>query len=125
MAKKKAASMAIVAMVRCLEKGANPIIGLPSKERVDEAVDVVKMAKEGLFTKEDIAYLEEAYIPKLLSLISYGPDCNVVSPARNTIKFISLSRKSDQYLAAKVRERKCVCATQKEAIHTIYHFQTS
>ena len=47
-AKKKAASMAIVAMVRCLEKGANPIIGLSSNERVDEAVDVVTMAKEGL-----------------------------------------------------------------------------
>lgn len=69
LAKKKGVSMAIVAMVWCLEKGVNPIVGLGSTGRVDEAVDAAKKAKEGLLTKEDIGYLDEAYVPKPLTAI--------------------------------------------------------
>ena len=64
MAKKKGVSMAVVATSWCLMKGVMPILGLGSKERIDEAVESVKSVKEGLLTEEDIKELEECYVPK-------------------------------------------------------------
>ena len=46
------------------KQSVNPIVGLGSVERIDQAVEAVKRAGEGLLTKEDMAYLEEPYIPK-------------------------------------------------------------
>lgn len=60
LAKKKGVSMAQVATAWSLAKGDNPIIGLGSKERIDEAVAAVKVK----LTEEEIAYLEEPYVPK-------------------------------------------------------------
>jgi hypothetical protein len=42
----------------------NPIIGLSTKERIDQAVESVQFAGSGKLTAEDIAYLEEGYAPK-------------------------------------------------------------
>jgi aryl-alcohol dehydrogenase-like predicted oxidoreductase len=65
MAKKKGVSMATIATAWCLGKqGVNPIIGLGSKERIDQAVESVKFASEGGLTEDDVKYLEEAYVPK-------------------------------------------------------------
>lgn len=64
-AKKHEVSMTAVATAWCLSKGnVNPIIGLSSKERIDQAVEGVKFASSGKLTKEDIEYLEEGYAPK-------------------------------------------------------------
>ena len=43
----------------------NPILGLNSKERIDEAVASIKVK----LTDEEIKYLEEPYIPKALSAL--------------------------------------------------------
>ena len=64
-AKKKGVGMAMVATAWCLSKqNVNPIVGLSSVERIDQAVEAVKRAEDGLLTKEDMAYLEEPYVPK-------------------------------------------------------------
>lgn len=64
-AKKHGVPMATIATAWCLSKeSVNPIIGLSSTERIDQAVDSVKFAGKGSLTKEDIEYLEEAYAPK-------------------------------------------------------------
>jgi len=60
-AKKLGKSMAQVATAWCLHKGVMPIVGLGSKERIDEAVDAVKVK----LSKEDVRYLEELYQPKV------------------------------------------------------------
>ena len=58
---KKGLSMAQVAMAWNLSKeGVNPILGLTSKERIDEAVATVGVK----LTKEEIDYLEALYVPK-------------------------------------------------------------
>jgi len=65
MAKKKGVSMTTIATAWCLSKpGVNPIIGLSSKERIDQAVMSVYFSSSGKLTKKDIAYLEEGYAPK-------------------------------------------------------------
>jgi aryl-alcohol dehydrogenase-like predicted oxidoreductase len=64
LANKKGASMAQVATAWSLAKGVNPILGLASVERVNEAVEAVKLAKEGLLSGEDVKNLEELYVPK-------------------------------------------------------------
>lgn len=65
-AKKKGVSMATVATAWCLTKEkVNPIIGLSSIERIDQAVAAVHFASSGKLTAEDIAYLEEGYKPKV------------------------------------------------------------
>jgi len=64
-AKKKGVSMATIATAWCLTKDkVNPIVGLSSKERIDQAVESVHFASSGKLTAEDIAYLEEGYSPK-------------------------------------------------------------
>ncbi|KAH6723967.1 aldo-keto reductase-like protein [Leptodontidium sp. MPI-SDFR-AT-0119] len=64
-AKKHGVSMTTIATAWCLSKDkVNPIIGLSSKERIDQAVQAVAFASSGKLSKEDIAYLEECYAPK-------------------------------------------------------------
>ena len=64
LAKNKGCSMAQIGMVWCLKKGVNPIIGLSSVARVDEAVQSVALCKVGLLSDEDVKYLDELYVPK-------------------------------------------------------------
>ncbi|KAL9593272.1 MAG: hypothetical protein Q9179_005981 [Wetmoreana sp. 5 TL-2023] len=60
-AKKKGVKMAQVATAWVLKRNmVNPIIGLGSKERIDEAVAAVKVK----LTDEEAKYLEEPYVPK-------------------------------------------------------------
>ncbi|KAG4426367.1 hypothetical protein IFR04_000550 [Cadophora malorum] len=64
-AKKHGVSMTTIATAWCLSKDSvNPIIGLSSKERIDQAVQAVAFASSGKLSKEDITYLEEGYAPK-------------------------------------------------------------
>lgn len=66
-AKKNGVSMATIAIAWCLSKDSvNPIIGLSSKERIEQAVEAVKFASSGKLTAEDIAYLEYGYAPKVV-----------------------------------------------------------
>ena len=65
LAKKKGVSMATLAIAWCLSKpGVNPIIGMSSKERVDQAVMAIKFLSDGGLSEEDIKLLEESYMPK-------------------------------------------------------------
>ncbi|KAJ5501144.1 Aldo/keto reductase [Penicillium expansum] len=60
-AAKKGVSMAQVATAWVLSKrGAAPILGLDSLERIDQAVDAVKVS----LTEAEVQYLEEPYVPK-------------------------------------------------------------
>ncbi|KAF9887981.1 hypothetical protein FE257_009370 [Aspergillus nanangensis] len=65
-AKKKGVTMAQVAIAWSLSHPMeNPILGLSSKERIDEAVAAIKVK----LTEEEIKYLEEPYLPKTLSML--------------------------------------------------------
>jgi len=64
LAKQKGVSMAQICIAWSLKKGAHPILGLSSNERVDEAVEAIQRVKDGLLTNEDVKHLEELYIPK-------------------------------------------------------------
>ncbi|KAH8799070.1 aldo-keto reductase-like protein [Xylogone sp. PMI_703] len=65
LSKKKSVSMATIATAWCLTKrNVNPIVGLSSKERIDQAVASVKFASSESLTTEDIEFLEAAYAPK-------------------------------------------------------------
>jgi aryl-alcohol dehydrogenase-like predicted oxidoreductase len=59
-AKKNNVSMACIATSWCIKKGVCPIIGISSKERIEEAVQNVLFK----LSDEDAKYLEEVYIPK-------------------------------------------------------------
>lgn len=59
-AKKNNVSMACIATSWCIKKGVCPIIGISSKERIDEAVQNVHFK----LSDEDAQYLEETYMPK-------------------------------------------------------------
>lgn len=59
-AKKNNVSMACVATAWCVKKGVMPIIGLSSKERIDQAVENIHFK----LSDEDAKYLEEPYAPK-------------------------------------------------------------
>ena len=62
-AKKKGVKMAQVATAWVLRREmVNPIIGLGSKERIDEAVTALKVK----VTDEEAQYLEEPYLPKAI-----------------------------------------------------------
>ena len=61
-AKKRDVPMATVATSWVLKKGAFPIVGLSSKERIDQAVDAIKFE----LTDEEAKYLEEPYVPKAI-----------------------------------------------------------
>lgn len=64
LAKEKRCSMAQVAIAWSLKKGVNPIVGLASVDRVNEAAEAVSLASNGLLTDGDIKYLDELYIAK-------------------------------------------------------------
>lgn len=59
-AKKRGVPMAAVATAWVCSKGANPVLGLGSKKRIDEAVEALKLK----LTEQEIKYLEEPYLPK-------------------------------------------------------------
>jgi aryl-alcohol dehydrogenase-like predicted oxidoreductase len=59
-AKKRSVSMTTIATAWCIKKGVIPIIGLNSKERVEQAVENSKYQ----LSDEDVKYLEEPYLPK-------------------------------------------------------------
>lgn len=60
-ARKRDVSMATVATAWVLSKHlVNPIIGLSSKERIDETVKAIKFQ----LSEDEIKYLEEPYLPK-------------------------------------------------------------
>ena len=62
-AKKRGVGMALVAMAWSLKQEAvNPIVGLGSKERIDQAVEAVKFQ----LSDEEAKYLEEPYMPKMV-----------------------------------------------------------
>lgn len=61
-AKKHGVSMTIIATAWCILRGAMPIVGLSSKERIDEAVKASKFE----LPEEDAKYLEELYVPKTI-----------------------------------------------------------
>lgn len=65
LAKAKGCSMAQIGIAWCLKKGVNPIVGLSSIGRVDEAVEAVKGQKEGLLSDDDVNFLDELYTPKV------------------------------------------------------------
>lgn len=66
LAKKKGVSMAQVAIAWSLQNpNENPILGLNSKERIDEAVGAIKVK----LTPEEAKYLEEPYLPKTLTAL--------------------------------------------------------
>lgn len=65
LAKKKGCTMAQISIAWCLKKGVNPILGLSSVKRVDEAVEAAALAKDGLLLDEDVKYLDDVYVPKL------------------------------------------------------------
>ncbi|CAD6575868.1 MAG: hypothetical protein ASARMPRED_007491 [Alectoria sarmentosa] len=62
-AKKRGVGMAQVAIAWSIkQEGVNPIVGLGSKERIDQAVEAVKFK----LSDEEAKYLEEPYMPKVV-----------------------------------------------------------
>lgn len=59
-AKDKGVPMATIATAWVLGKGANPVLGLGSKQRIDQAVEAIGVRLSEAETK----YLEEPYLPK-------------------------------------------------------------
>lgn len=64
-AKKLGTSMAMVATAWSLKKGVNPILGLQSIARIDEAVETVNFE----LSDEDVKLLEEPYKAKSRALV--------------------------------------------------------
>lgn len=62
-AKKREVPMAAVATAWVLSKGANPVVGLGSKERIDQAVKAMNLE----LSEEEIKYLEAPYLPKSIT----------------------------------------------------------
>jgi aryl-alcohol dehydrogenase-like predicted oxidoreductase len=60
LAKERELPMAAISVAWCLSKGVSPIVGLNSKDRIDEVVNAVKV----VLTPDEIARLEAAYVPK-------------------------------------------------------------
>jgi len=68
LAKKYNVAMATIATAWSLShESVYPIVGLSSKTRIDQALESIKFFKEGKLTQEDIKYLEEPYVPKIVS----------------------------------------------------------
>nr|QFR37193.1 aldo-keto reductase [Cyberlindnera americana] len=61
LAKKKQTKMSCIALAWLVSKGAHPIVGIGSEERLDDLVS----AAEITLTDDEIKYLEEPYKPKL------------------------------------------------------------
>lgn len=64
LAEKKHCSMAQISIAWSLKKGVNPIVGLASVKRVDEAAEAVTLASKGLLSDEEIKSLDELYVAK-------------------------------------------------------------
>lgn len=65
-ANKKGVSMAQIAIAWSLtHPGENPILGLHSVKRIDEAVAAIKVQ----LSPEEIKYLEEPYVPKAVTAL--------------------------------------------------------
>jgi aryl-alcohol dehydrogenase-like predicted oxidoreductase len=64
----KGVSMAKVATAWVLSKGCAPILGLNSVNRIDEAVQSLKVK----LSDEEVKYLEEPYAPKRVTGIDPG-----------------------------------------------------
>jgi aryl-alcohol dehydrogenase-like predicted oxidoreductase len=64
-AKRLGKSMAIVATAWSLKKGTNPILGLQSIERIDEAVEAADLE----LSDEDVKLLEELYQAKPVAMV--------------------------------------------------------
>jgi aryl-alcohol dehydrogenase-like predicted oxidoreductase len=62
-AKKRGVPMAAVATAWVLGKECNPVLGLSSKERIDQAIEAMKFK----LTEEETSLLEAPYIPKNIS----------------------------------------------------------
>ena len=62
-ANKKGIKMAQVATAWSLRSGDYPIVGLSSKERIDETIAALKVK----LTDEEAKYLEEPYMPKTIA----------------------------------------------------------
>lgn len=62
-AKARELPMAVIATAWCLKKGVNPIVGLSSKDRIDEAVYASKV----VLTDEEVAKLEAPYEPRAVT----------------------------------------------------------
>ncbi|KAI9725855.1 MAG: hypothetical protein M1828_002484 [Chrysothrix sp. TS-e1954] len=62
LAKRKGLSMAGIATAWSIAKGNLPIVGIGSIERVDQTVENAKIE----LSADDIAYLEEPYVPKVI-----------------------------------------------------------
>lgn len=56
-AKKRNSTMAAVSTAWVLQKGANPIVGLTSKDRIDQAVEGLGL----VLSEEEMSYLAEPY----------------------------------------------------------------
>lgn len=70
LAEKEGVSMATIALAWHLVKGNMPIVGLGSEERVRQAVDAVKLVKDGKFGEAEAKVLDEPYVAKgVLSVI--------------------------------------------------------
>lgn len=54
-----------MAVAWSLKKGVNPILGLASKERIDETMEMIGFE----LAKEDLKYLEESYQPKHVAFV--------------------------------------------------------
>ena len=62
-AKKKGVGMAQIAIAWSIrQSGVNPIVGLGSKERIDQAVEAIKVQ----LSDKEAKYLEEPYLPKTI-----------------------------------------------------------
>jgi aryl-alcohol dehydrogenase-like predicted oxidoreductase len=59
-ARRKGISMAAVATAWSLGKGCCPILGLNSKQRIEEACENIRVR----LTEDDVKFLEDAYLPK-------------------------------------------------------------
>ncbi|KAG2419175.1 hypothetical protein HFD88_002282 [Aspergillus terreus] len=59
-ANERGVPMAVIATAWCLAKGVNPIVGLNSKDRIDDAV----LAAKTILSEREIARLESAYQPR-------------------------------------------------------------
>jgi aryl-alcohol dehydrogenase-like predicted oxidoreductase len=62
-ARKRGVPMATVATAWVWTKGANPVLGLGSKQRIDQAVEALNFK----LSEAEIKYLEEPYLPKNVS----------------------------------------------------------
>jgi aryl-alcohol dehydrogenase-like predicted oxidoreductase len=65
LAQEKGCSMAQIGIVWCLVKGVNPIVGLSSSKRLDEAVQAVALFEGGVLTEADVKSLDDLYVPKM------------------------------------------------------------